>query len=93
MAAFLPEPASALVVRPLDDITLIYHRPSGQTHLTVSPVPEMLASLREAGAPLTPEQLVERLSARFDLGEAVEAEAAIAAHLDELAALGLVRRA
>ncbi|MGK2912054.1 MAG: HPr-rel-A system PqqD family peptide chaperone, partial [Sphingobium sp.] len=29
----------------LDDIVLIYHRPSGQTHRVASPVPESLAAL------------------------------------------------
>ncbi len=58
-------PATDLIVRPLADITLVYHRPSGQTHMVASPVPEILAALeslrehpipfsRESGNPVSP---------------------------------------
>lgn len=58
-------PATDLIVRPLADITLVYHRPSGQTHMVASPVPEILAALeslrehpipfsRESGNPVPP---------------------------------------
>jgi PqqD family protein of HPr-rel-A system len=82
-----------MIVRPLDDITLIYHRPSGQTHLTVSPVPEILDVMQAFDGPMSPAEIVGRLSERFDLGDPDEAQAGVAAHLDELAALGLVRSA
>ncbi|WP_336965050.1 HPr-rel-A system PqqD family peptide chaperone [Sphingobium aquiterrae] len=83
-------PASALIVRPLDAVTLIYHRPSGQTHMVVSPVPEMLDALM--AGPASTEELVARLALSFDLGARDEALPVIAAHLEELVALGLVAR-
>lgn len=86
------EPDGAMIVRALDDLTLIYHRPSGQTHLVVSPVPEILAALRETGAS-SADMLHAALSRDFDLGDPAEAIAAIAGQLTELAALGLVRPA
>lgn len=78
-------------VRPLDDISLVYHRHSGQTHLVVSPVPEILAALGTDVCAAA--DVVARLSATYDLGAPDAAAVAIAAHLEELAALGLVRRA
>lgn len=84
------EPDDALLVRALDDLTLIYHRRAGQTHLVVSPVPEILAALRAGGA-MSASALFAALSGDFDLGEADEAIAGLAAQLAELAALGLVR--
>lgn len=44
-------PATDLIVRPLADITLVYHRPSGQTHMVASPVPEILAALEAFAHP------------------------------------------
>lgn len=88
---YYAERADAMIVRALDDIVLIYHRPSGQTHMVASPVPEILAALGDTA--LGAGDVVAVLSAQFDMGDAAEAVAAIAAHLDEMAALGLVRRA
>lgn len=82
----------AVLTRALDDIVLLFHRPSGQTHIVVSPVPELLAALRDGG-PATAPDLLDRLSATYDLGPAADAIGQIEAHLAELAALGLVRRA
>lgn len=82
------EPDAALVVRPLDDIVLLYHRPSGQTHMVVSPVPEILQALRMGGDAAA---VHDRLAHTHDLGPREEAIAAIAAHLADMAAIGLVR--
>jgi PqqD family protein of HPr-rel-A system len=79
----------ACVVRTLDDVTLIYHRPSGQTHMVVSPVPEILAALGDGAGDA--EEIYVRLSRAFDLGQQAGAMAAVDRHLRELAALGLVR--
>lgn len=81
----------ATVACVLDDITILYHRPSGQTHMVVSPVPEILAALDDA--PCSVAGVHARLYADYDMGDAGEATALIAAHLVELAALGLVRAA
>jgi PqqD family protein of HPr-rel-A system len=82
------EPAGEILVRPLDDVTLIYHRRSGQTHIVISPVPEILAALGEDMASAA--DILFRLSGDYDLGDPAEALAGVTAHLDELAALGLV---
>ena len=70
----------------LDELTAVYHRASGQTHLLAEPAPEILDALAEA--PLTRGVLLERLAERFDLTDA-NAEA-LDARLDELVATGLV---
>lgn len=89
-ARYRQDGAAAILSCVLDDLVLLYHRPSGQTHMVISPVPEILEAL-EDGAALTVAQLHARLAARYELGGAAEALPAIAAHLTELAALGLVR--
>jgi PqqD family protein of HPr-rel-A system len=75
---------------PLDTLTAVFDRASGQTHLLASPLPEILDAL-DVG-PVTAADLTARLAASFDL-EAEDAEATIAARLTELAALGLVHMA
>ncbi|ATY34179.1 HPr-rel-A system PqqD family peptide chaperone [Sphingomonas psychrotolerans] len=77
-----------LRILPLDALTLIYHRSSGITHIVDSPVPEILEAL--AAESLAVPDLLARLGERFDLVDA-DAEA-LAARLDELAAVGLVER-
>ncbi|WP_313809363.1 HPr-rel-A system PqqD family peptide chaperone [Sphingobium sp.] len=79
----------ALIACTLEDMVLLYHRPSGQTHMVISPVPEILATLRD-GAALTAGEVHAALAEQYDLGAPEEAAAGIAAHLDELTALGLV---
>ncbi len=71
----------------LDGLALVFHRPSGLTHMLASPLPEIVAALAEA--PVSAEVLLERLSAHYELG--ADALAELIAHLEELAALGLVR--
>lgn len=81
-------PAGAVIAVPLDLLTALYHRASGETHLVASPVPEILDLLRaeemDAGT------LLARLSAGYDLADADAA--ALAARLDELVEAGLVER-
>jgi PqqD family protein of HPr-rel-A system len=88
---FRAEDAYHLVIRPLDDLSLIYHRRSGTTHVVASPVPEMLGVM--GNDPLAVEEILERLSQRFELGNETESLIpVVAARLEELAALGLVER-
>ncbi|MFO1260172.1 MAG: HPr-rel-A system PqqD family peptide chaperone [Sphingomonadaceae bacterium] len=75
-----------LLQRELDGLTLVFHRPSGLTHMLASPLPEILDALEEEPEPA--DIVLERLSARYDLGE--DALAELTAHLEELAALGLI---
>lgn len=76
------------VWRELDGLRLVFHRPSGLTHMLATPLPEIYEALD--AAPVTAVALLERLSAQFDLGDEGDALAALAAHLEELAALGLI---
>ena len=85
------EPADQLILRPLDDLTLLYHRRSGQTHMVVSPVPEIIAAL-DGPAPMTVDDVLARLSQDYDPGDRDEALSALGQHLEELTALGVVRR-
>jgi PqqD family protein of HPr-rel-A system len=76
-------------VCPLDDLVLLYHPRSGQTHMVISPVPEMLERMVD-GAPVTASDLLDRLARDYDLGPRDVALAQVAAQLEALAALGLV---
>ncbi|CCW19708.1 hypothetical protein EBBID32_40780 [Sphingobium indicum BiD32] len=84
--------ADAVTACALDDIVLLFHPRSGQTHMVISPVPEILDQLAD-GAPASVRQVRDRLALTFDLGPPDDALAEIAAHLDALVALGLVRPA
>lgn len=86
-ARYRAPPPEGLCILPLDPLTAIYHRASGQTHVVAPPVPEILALLVD---PMMPAQLLAALAERYDLpdGDLV----ALTARLDELAAIGLVTR-
>ncbi len=74
--------ASGLRIAALDDLTAIYHRASGLTHIVVSPVPELLEAMAGEWRSL------DELAAVFDL--AADERGALVERLDELAATGLV---
>ena len=84
---FAADPPGLLRVVPLDTLTALYHRPSGQTHIVSEPMPEILAAL-ETG-PMTAEALLARLTEAADVAADL---AALAARLAELEAIGLVSR-
>jgi PqqD family protein of HPr-rel-A system len=71
----------------LDGLTILYHSPSGMTHIVAPPAPEILDAL--GAGPADSAELLRRLRARF----AFEGGEAIHARLGELEAAGLVRRA
>ncbi|OYY68637.1 MAG: HPr-rel-A system PqqD family protein [Sphingomonas sp. 28-63-12] len=81
-------PAETLRAVQLDELTLVFHRASGITHILAPPAPEILDALA-AGA-LTGAALLARLGDEYDLGDADPA--ALLARLDELVAAGLVER-
>ncbi len=85
---FVADAADAVCRVQLDGLTALFHRPSGQTHILVSPAPEILDALGDSPADLP--TLIARLSERFELG--ADADAAVAARLGELETAGLVRR-
>jgi len=78
----------SLIVVPVDLLTAIYHRASGQTHLMASPAPEILQALAEA--PLDAAALLAKLRADYDLVDAHPD--ALIARLGELVETGLVER-
>lgn len=83
------DPPAALIAEPLDAFVAVFHRPSGATHLLVSPAPEILEVLgREA---LTLEALLAQLTADYAL---VDADPRVLAErVRELVEAGLVREA
>lgn len=83
------EPADQLLVEPLDAMTLIYQRRSGITHIVAEPVPEILAAMGVDSLDAT--EVAAKLAAQFEL-DTTDAEAVVAARLEELALLGLVER-
>ncbi|MGV3479643.1 MAG: HPr-rel-A system PqqD family peptide chaperone [Sphingobium sp.] len=84
------DPPSARCLVALDALDLIYHRPSGMTHIVSEPVPQILDVLTDG--PADAEAIVARLLEQhdFDPEGAVEA---VDARLAELEAIGLVERA
>ena len=89
-ARYIADPESAVAQVALDALSVLFHAPSGTTHILAAPAPEILAVLREG--PADAAELLRRLRARFELdGEA--GDEAIRARLDELETAGLVRRA
>jgi PqqD family protein of HPr-rel-A system len=86
MARYRAADPATLRIVPLDILTAIYHRRSGQTHLVESPVPEILSML--AAAPLDAATLLAALSVEYDLQDPdVDA---LTARLDELCDAGLI---
>ena len=87
---FHADPEAAISSIGLDGLILLFHAPSGMTHIVAPPAPEILAALRLG--PADAGELLARLRAWYDF-EGDEAAEAIEARLDELEAAGLVRRA
>lgn len=83
-----PPPGGVSVV-PLDEIVAVYHRASGQTHVVVSPAPEILDAL--AGAWLTMPELLDVLARDYDLRD--PSPDALTARLEELVEAGLLEAA
>jgi len=82
------DPPRARRLVALDGLSLIYHRPSGMTHVVAPPMPEILDALGEGPADVA--DIVSRLAARFDIADPADAEAVVSARLAELAERGLV---
>jgi PqqD family protein of HPr-rel-A system len=85
--------ADRLLMRPLDALSAVFDRLSGMTHILASPMPEILDAMTDWSG--TAEALAARLAEQFDLDTGSDAALMdqLAARIDELAALGLVRRA
>jgi PqqD family protein of HPr-rel-A system len=87
-ALYRAEPVDNCVMRCVEGLALLYHRPSGSTHLLDSPVPEILELL--AAGPCDAAMLTRHLCERLDLAEDEEALMVVSARLGELAGIGLV---
>lgn len=84
-------PADALRIEALGELTAIFDRRSMQTHLVISPMPEILASMDDGIH--TAATIAKRLAADFDLEAEGDVAPVIAERLAELAAMGLVAEA
>lgn len=73
----------------LDGLSVLYHAPSGMTHIVAAPAPEILEALQPGPADVP--ELMARLCARYELED--EAHDIVALRLAELEQAGLVRRA
>jgi PqqD family protein of HPr-rel-A system len=85
-ATFRADPPGGLRIVPLDSLTAIYHRASGQTHVVAEPMPEILAVLGQGAVGVT--GLIERLG----LTDVADTRDLLAERLEELVATGLVER-
>lgn len=73
---------------PLDVVSALYDKRSGQTHLIASPVPELLTMMQDSD--LSVDELLQRLLMHYDLPADEDHSASIEARLSELVTLGLV---
>ncbi|KTE10739.1 HPr-rel-A system PqqD family peptide chaperone [Sphingopyxis sp. H115] len=89
--AYRAAPPGALRIEALGDLTAIFDRRSMQTHLVVSPIPEILGAMGDEACNAA--LLAARLAATFELDSEAEAQPILADRLTELAAMGLVERA
>jgi PqqD family protein of HPr-rel-A system len=78
-------PSEALRIVQLDDLTTIYDRRSGQTHIVAVPVPAILAAI---SGEIDAQGLLVALGVADDAG----AHELIVERLEELIATGLVER-
>ncbi|WP_417615907.1 HPr-rel-A system PqqD family peptide chaperone [Parasphingorhabdus sp.] len=83
-------PKDDLIWHGLDSMTLLFHRPSGITHMLADPAPAILEVMQDAA--LTATEIASRLTASFDVDSDVDAENIVVARLEELSGLGLIAR-
>lgn len=76
------EPSDHVCRVELDGLNLLYHRPSGQTHIMVEPMPEIVGLL--TGQSMTAQELMHE----FALDQADQP--LLQRRLDELLATGLI---
>lgn len=87
---YIADPEECVASVALDGLSVLFHRPSGMTHIVAPPAPQILEALRHG--PADAGELLARLRAWYDF-EGDETADAVEARLDELEAAGLVRRA
>ncbi|WP_417610332.1 HPr-rel-A system PqqD family peptide chaperone [Parasphingorhabdus sp.] len=87
---FQAAPKDELVWHGLDSMTLLFHRPSGITHMLAEPAPAILEVMDNDW--LTAAAIAQRLSRQFEIEPGANAENVVSARLNELFDLGLVAR-
>ena len=87
---YITDPQEEVQAVALDGLSVLFHRPSGMTHIVAPPAPEILAALREG--PADAAELLARLQTLYDFEDEAAADA-VTARLEELEQAGLVRRA
>jgi PqqD family protein of HPr-rel-A system len=83
---FRADPPDEVRIVPLDRLTAIFHRASGQTHVVAEPMPEILVALGMGETDLA------GLIARLNLPDTIDNRALLTERLEELVATGLVAR-
>ncbi len=91
MTRYRADPPACRVAVTMEGMAVLYHRPSGITHVLLPPSPEILDVL--AGGPGDADGIAAALVARFGVEADEPVADIVAARLDELAAAGLVFRA
>ena len=86
---YIADPEGAVRRVDLDGLSVLYHAPSGMTHIVAAPAPEILDALRPGPACVA--ELMARLRDAYELDDA--ADEIVALRLFELEQAGLVRRA
>ncbi len=86
---YIADAAEDVRIVALDGLSVLYHAPSGMTHIVAPPAPEILEALQTGPADIA--ELIARLRSRYELEE--EADDIVALRLAELEQAGLVRRA
>lgn len=89
-AFYRADPPEARHMVMLDGVALIFHRPSGLTHIVAPPAPQILEALEEGDADAA--ALLERLQRDYDFSAADDLAVALDARLAELETAGLVWR-
>jgi PqqD family protein of HPr-rel-A system len=84
---YIADDSHDLVTVPLDGLSLVYHEPSGATHIVAPPAPEILAALMDG--PADAAELLRRLHEKYEF----DGDEVIHVRLGELEEAGLVRRA
>jgi PqqD family protein of HPr-rel-A system len=80
------DPPDGLRFVPLDSLTAIYHRASGQTHVVAEPVPQILAAMGDDALD------VDTLRDRLGLPDTIDTRGLLCERLGELVETGLVTR-
>ena len=86
---YVADPEGEVRTVQLDGLALLFHRPSGMTHIVAPPAPQILEALRLGPADIG--ELLGRLRAWYDF-EVDEDMEALEARVAELEAAGLVAR-